>query len=129
MEGAPPPERPEFPPPSLQLQPAFVDGLTDAMGGDIVFVWNFLNCFGEGLGLPSTSVEALVDALALGQRSVLLSELHICLLRLLQSDMEEAHYNNSLQSGKVGGRGQQPRAWLDAFVCNLAVDLWQLQTG
>ncbi len=78
-----------------------MDGLTDAMGGDIVFVWNFLNCFGEGLGLPSTSVEALVDALALGQRSVLLSELHICLLRLLQSDMEEAHYNNSLQSGKV----------------------------
>lgn len=54
-------------------------------------VWAFLHSFGELLGLWPATVDELLTAFALGERSRLLGEIHVGLLRLLQADMEEAH--------------------------------------
>ena len=45
-----PPVRPEFPPPSLGLQPFFPPELEGGAGGDLLFVWSFLHSFGDLLG-------------------------------------------------------------------------------
>ena len=85
------PERPRFPPAELQLAPAFPPELGDALGSELLMVWAFLHSFGELLGLWPATVDELLTAFALGERSRLLGEIHVGVLRLLQADMEEAH--------------------------------------
>lgn len=85
------PERPPFPPTELQLAAAFPPELGDALGSELLMVWAFLHSFGELLGLWPATVDELLTAFALGERSRLLGEIHVGLLRLLQADMEEAH--------------------------------------
>ena len=93
----PPPERPPFPPPALQLPAAFPVELGDALGSELLMVWAFLHSFGELLGLWPATVDELLAAVALGERSRLLGEIHVGLLRLLQADMEEAHASGATQ--------------------------------
>lgn len=54
-DDLPPPQRPEFPPPSLGLGPAFAgDGALEGephLGGDVLMVASFLHSFPELLGL------------------------------------------------------------------------------
>lgn len=48
-------------------------------------------------GLWPATVDELLGAVAEGQRSRLLGEVHTALLRLLQADMEEAHATGAVQ--------------------------------
>ena len=63
------PVRPEFPPPSLQLIPAFAPGLDAKLGADMLQAWTFLHCFGDLLGLPAATLD---DLLAAGERLLLM---------------------------------------------------------
>ena len=91
-EGLPPlPARPPFPPPGVALAPAFPPELGDAAGGGLLSAWSFLQSFGDLLGLLPFTLDALLDALALGPASPLLADVHVGLLRLLQADAEESH--------------------------------------
>ncbi|GFR41131.1 hypothetical protein Agub_g1779, partial [Astrephomene gubernaculifera] len=105
--------RPEFPPPSLGLEPAWPsadddeaaaaaagltpggggapDGFNGAVGTELLVVWSFLRSFADLFGVEVPSLEGLLGALAEGEESRLLGEVHCALLRLLQADMEDAH--------------------------------------
>ncbi len=91
------PERPPFPPSALQLPAAFPAELGDTLGSELLMVWAFLHSFGELLGLWPATVDELLAAVVLGERSRLLGEIHVGLLRLLQADMEEAHASGATQ--------------------------------
>ena len=92
------PQRPEFPPPGLGFLPAFPPQLGDRLGGDLLFVWSFLHSFGDVLGVWPATVQQLLQALVDGERSRLLGELHIGMLRIVQADMEEAHATGAMQA-------------------------------
>ncbi len=98
--------RPDFPPPSLGLQPAWppfrdademggfgagYDGLDDGIGSELLVCWSFLQSFADLFGVKVPSLEGLLAALAEGEESRLLADVHCALLRLLQADMEDAH--------------------------------------
>ncbi|GMH45018.1 hypothetical protein BSKO_12975 [Bryopsis sp. KO-2023] len=83
--------RPEFPPPSLQLQEAFPK-MGDEMGGDLLMAWSFVHSFRDILGVDAFTVDELIEALFKGQASEMLSNIHIGLIRLIQANMEESHY-------------------------------------
>jgi len=74
------PERPEFPPPSLNLVPAFAADLPQKQGSDILMVAAFLQSFSGLLGLSSVTVDNL---LAAGQ--------HLMTLHCLLSDFLAAY--------------------------------------
>ena len=61
-------------------------------------LWAFLHSFSELLGLWPSTVDELLAALAAGESSRLLGEVHVGLLRLLQADMEEAHASGAGQA-------------------------------
>ena len=82
--------RPPFPPPSLDLKPAFPKEIGNELGGEVLTVWNFLYSFSDVLGLMPPSFDDLLHALVEGRTSGVLPRIHIALLRLLQADMEEA---------------------------------------
>lgn len=56
------PVRPEFPPPGLQLIPAFAPGLDAKLGADMLQAWTFLHSFGDLLGLPAATLDELLAA-------------------------------------------------------------------
>ena len=56
------PERPEFPPPSLNLVPAFAADLPAKQGGDMLMVCAFLHSFGSLLGLSPVTMDDLLAA-------------------------------------------------------------------
>ncbi len=56
------PERPEFPPTSLNLVPAFAADLPQKEGSDILMVAAFLQSFSGLLGLSSVTVDNLLAA-------------------------------------------------------------------
>ncbi|MEW5303073.1 MAG: hypothetical protein WDW36_005801 [Sanguina aurantia] len=93
--------RPPFPPPSLNLPPAFPTELGDAVGGEMATVWGFLQCFSELVGLRCVTLDDLVSGLALGQDSSLWGDVHITLLRLLQADMEESYATGAVNTGST----------------------------
>jgi hypothetical protein len=99
--------RPEFPPPSLGLKPAFPPELGNELGGEVLMVWNFLYGFSDVLGMHTPSLDSLLHALMDVHDKQLLPLIHITLLRLLQADMEEAHAAGaalvSAQEGWVEG--------------------------
>lgn len=92
-----PPVRPPFPPPDLQFQPWLPSEISPQLGGDLVFIWNFLHSFGSLLGLWTVTVPELLRALIDGEKSRFLGEMHISMLRIVQADMEEAHATGAMQ--------------------------------
>ncbi len=56
------PERPEFPPPSLNLVPAFAADLPQKQGSDMLMVCAFLQSFSSLLGLAPVTVDNLLAA-------------------------------------------------------------------
>lgn len=92
-----PPMRPEFPPPHLNFQQWLPSELQGTLGSDLLFVWNFLHSFGYLLDLPKLRVHQLLQALLEGEKSPLLGEIHISMLRIVQADMEEAHATGAMQ--------------------------------
>lgn len=100
-EGEPgehaPPVRPEFPPPHLDFRPWLPPELDGSVGGDLLFVWSFLRSFRGLLDVPVITVHELLQALVDGEKSSLLGELHITMLRIVQADMEEAHATGAMQ--------------------------------
>ena len=56
------PERPEFPPPSLNMVPAFAADLPSKQGSDMLMVCAFLHSFSSLLGLTPMSVDSLLQA-------------------------------------------------------------------
>eukprot|EP00798_Chlamydomonas_sp_ICE-L_P008199 gene8199-1461_t len=90
-------ERPEFPPPSIALSPAFPPHVEEDIGADMLMAWSFLNNFSDVMGLPVIDVNELVSAVALGERSPLLQEVFVALIRVVQADMEEAHATGASQ--------------------------------
>ena len=86
-----PPERPLFPSMSSELESAFPQ-LGNTTGGDIVMIWGFVQSFADIMALPAFSLNEFIAALHIGQKSALLSSIHIVLLRLIQADMEESHH-------------------------------------
>ena len=56
------PERPEFPPPSLNLVPAFATDLPHKQGSNMLTVCAFLNSFSDLLGLPPVTLDNLLSA-------------------------------------------------------------------
>lgn len=95
----PPPERPEFPPPHLNFQRWLPSEMEGNLGGDLLFVWNFLRSFRSLLCIPPITVHKLLRALQRGEKSRLLGELHISMIRIVQADMEEAHATGAMQVG------------------------------
>lgn len=93
------PERPPFPPESVALIEAFPPELGSRLGGALLLAWNFFHCFSELLGLWPCTVDELLQAVVAGDKSRLLGEIHVGLLRLLQADMEESHATGALQVG------------------------------
>ena len=89
--------RPEFPPPHLKFQRWLPSELEGTLGSDLLFVWNFLHSFGYLLDLPKLRVHHLLQALLDGEKSRLLGEIHIGMLRIVQADMEEAHATGAMQ--------------------------------
>lgn len=84
-------DRPPFPPSSLELEPAFPQ-LGNKIGGDLMTIWGFVQSFNDIIALPLISINTFVHAFFVGQTSMLLSTIHIVLIRLIQSDMEESHH-------------------------------------
>lgn len=132
---------PEFPPPTLELSPAWrsstaapdgnadamdVDkaeeeeagageqgegdvpplGLEDGLGSELLVCWSFLTSFSEVLGFRVPPLEGLLAALAEGEDSRLLADVHCALLRLLQADFEDAFDTGAItvREGR-GGEG------------------------
>lgn len=62
QDNNPLPVRPEFPPPSLHLVPAFAAGLDAKLGADMLMIWTFLHSFGDLLGLPAATLDDLLAA-------------------------------------------------------------------
>ena len=60
-------------------------------------MWNFLHSFGYLLDMPKLRVHQLLQALLDGEKSCLLGEIHIAMLRIVQADMEEAHATGAMQ--------------------------------
>ena len=56
------PERPEFPPPSLNLVPAFASDMPHKEGSDMLTVCAFLHSFSDLLNLPPVTVDSLLAA-------------------------------------------------------------------
>lgn len=112
MPELPPPERPPFPPPALRLPPAFPTELGNELGSELLMVWAFLHSFGELLGLWPATVDELLCAVVLGERSRLLGEIHVGLLRLLQADMEEAHASGATQVRPAAMLSGGMRTWV-----------------
>ncbi|EIE24672.1 hypothetical protein COCSUDRAFT_46901 [Coccomyxa subellipsoidea C-169] len=124
------PERPPFPPSALQLPAAFPAELGDTLGSELLMVWAFLHSFGELLGLWPATVDELLAAVVLGERSRLLGEIHVGLLRLLQADMEEAHASGATQGGGPSSGLDRAVAmsagWLEeAWAWGFDVDIWR----
>ncbi|KAL3160989.1 hypothetical protein ABBQ38_009378 [Trebouxia sp. C0009 RCD-2024] len=92
------PERPEFPPPSLNLVPAFPADLPHKQGSDMLTVCAFLHSFTDLVGLPPVALDNLLAAVVTGEQSRLLADVHIALLRLLQMDLEDAHATGAIQA-------------------------------
>ncbi len=92
---------PPFPPPSVELVPAFPQGLGHGLGSVLLMSWSFLHGFRDLLGLRLFSLDDLLAAAMEGASSRLLGELHVGLLRLLQADMEEAHASGILQASQM----------------------------
>ncbi len=128
---------PEFPPPTLELSPAWrssaaapdgsadamdVDraeedgarvgqeqeqgdgdvpplGLADGLGSELLVCWSFLTSFSEVLGFRVPPAEGLLAALAEGEDSRLLADVHCALLRLLQADFEDAFDTGAITVG------------------------------
>ncbi|WIA12944.1 hypothetical protein OEZ85_006559 [Tetradesmus obliquus] len=124
---------PEFPPPYLQLQPAFLPELGDELGQALIEAWGFTACLADLLGAPPFSMEALLGGLQQGSSSGLLGLLHVLLLRQAQADMEEAHATGVLQSPQIhlcdrtlvaaAQRLEEAWAW------GLDPDLWRAHLG
>lgn len=55
-------------------------------------VWSFVHSFRNILGVDAFSVDALMEALFMGQASEMLCRIHVGLIRLIQADIEESHY-------------------------------------
>lgn len=124
------PERPEFPPPSLNMVPAFAADLPAKQGSDMLMVCAFLHSFSSLLGLTPMTVDSLLQAVADGVQSQLLGEIHIALLRLLQMDLEEAHATGAIQGG--GATNFMDRAIIncahaleEAWAWGFDVDVWR----
>lgn len=124
------PVRPEFPPTSLNLVPAFAADLPQKQGSDILMVAAFLQSFSGLLGLSSVTVDNLLAAVVNGEQSQLLGQIHIALLRLLQMDLEEAHATGAIQGG--GATNFMDRAIIncahaleEAWAWGFDVDVWR----
>ncbi len=77
-------QRPPFPPERLRLGPAFGASLGEELGTQFLVTWHLLRSFPGLLGLRPPGAEELLQALADGQRSQLLADVHCALLRLWQ---------------------------------------------
>jgi len=84
-------DAPSIPPSSLQLEAAFPI-LGDRVGGDVVMLWGFVQSFCDIIAVPPFSIKDFIAALEAGQKSKLLSTVHMVLIRLIQADMEESHH-------------------------------------
>ncbi|GLI69153.1 hypothetical protein VaNZ11_013710 [Volvox africanus] len=140
--------RPEFPPPSIGLEPAWppfhdadeaggfgagYDGLEDGIGSELLVCWSFLQSFADLFGVEVPSLEGLLNALAEGEESHLLADVHCALLRLLQADMEDAHDEkervgrqtaaapNFMDRSVVGSARRLEEAWAWGY----DVDCWR----
>ncbi|KAA6429324.1 MAG: hypothetical protein FRX49_00719, partial [Trebouxia sp. A1-2] len=123
-------ERPEFPPTSLNLVPAFAADLPQKQGSDMLMVAAFLQSFSGLLGLSPVTVDNLLAAVVNGEQSQLLGQIHIALLRLLQMDLEEAHATGAIQGG--GATNFMDRAIIncahaleEAWAWGFDVDVWR----
>lgn len=92
QDNNPLPVRPEFPPPSLHLVPAFAAGLDAKLGADMLMIWTFLHSFGDLLGLPAATLD---DLLAAGE----ISDTHHAVLSVADPDTSLQNYlGNGLRS-------------------------------
>ncbi|KAG2500076.1 hypothetical protein HYH03_002353 [Edaphochlamys debaryana] len=115
----------EAPPPPAGLDPQ--------MGSELLVCWSFLQSFSDLFGLSVPSLEGLLEALAAGEESRLLADVHCALLRLLQADMEDAHDEkervgrqtaaapNFMDRSVVGSARRLEEAWAWGF----DVDTWR----
>ncbi|KAG2450131.1 hypothetical protein HYH02_000234 [Chlamydomonas schloesseri] len=96
-EATPAPEDAQAQPQEQQQQPEveqeeeLSDSLDPDLGTELLVCWSFLQSFADLFGVAVPSLEQLLGALAAGEDSRLLGDVHCALLRLLQADMEDAH--------------------------------------
>lgn len=121
-------QRPIFPP--LDLPCAFPD-LPEQVVSDVIMTWSFIQSFSDIIGITPCSVHHFIDAVSLGQRSLILSNIHIGLIRLIQADMEESHHL-VLTQGSGGTSNFMDRAVVgisgtldEALAWGFDVDCWR----
>ena len=86
------PERPEFPPPSLNLVPAFAADLPQKQGSDMLVVCAFLQSFSGLLGLTTITVDNL---LAAGVETLTASPLYASCVYMVHVKCKHAHSGKS----------------------------------
>ncbi|KAG2442737.1 hypothetical protein HXX76_002819 [Chlamydomonas incerta] len=89
-EATPAPEEAQ-PQAEAEAEEELSDSLDPDLGTELLVCWSFLQSFADLFGVAVPSLEQLLGALAAGEDSRLLGDVHCALLRLLQADMEDAH--------------------------------------
>ena len=72
------PQPPPFPPPGVRLEAAFPVELGAELGPEVLMLWGFLHSFSDILGLSPASVDAVLAAVALGERRFAFTSLSDC---------------------------------------------------
>ncbi|GMH42842.1 hypothetical protein BSKO_10761 [Bryopsis sp. KO-2023] len=122
-------ELPEFPILGQSQPPQPFHGIAGEEGvlGELLMVWAFVHSFSDILGLWPCAIDELVAAFLEGQRSRLLGEVHIGLLRLLMAEMEEAHISGTekvashIDKATLSSAQTLEEAWAWGF----DVDIWR----
>eukprot|EP00210_Caulerpa_lentillifera_P004952 g4726.t1 len=121
-------QRPCFPP--IELPDAFPH-LPQNVVSDVIMIWSFIQSFSNLIGVSSCPIHRFIDALELGQKSLVLSNIHMGLIRLIQADMEESHHL-VLTQGSGGTSNFMDRAVVgisstldEALAWGFDVDSWR----
>jgi len=101
LMGLPVPPPQAFPPPVIQLGPAFEGDLPGCFS-QVLEVHSIAHGFVDTLGLWPFSIGELLTAFREGQKSRLLAQIFISLLQLVQADMEVAQ--SALAMGNTAGQ-------------------------
>lgn len=82
--------RPPFPPPDIEMLDLLPKESNQAIAGFLIASWDFLMSFHQVLAIDLVSVDEFVQWVVDGSQQSKLHEIHINLIRLIQSDAEES---------------------------------------
>ena len=119
---------PAFPPTAITegLVPAFPESFDTNVCGETISIWSFVHSFRENIHMDSFTLEELVAALQAGTHSRLLCELHVCLLRHVQAEIEEAHLKRQEFGVQYNPELAAPCQLLEeAWAWGFDVDAWR----